>query len=192
MVVNDRLKRIKRRFRLRFLREVFYGHSLEVIPKIEPKIQVAIKILNYSNIPEINQVKRFSDERLKMRLDRGDICFVAEKSGQVLSYHWLQIEGKHYVQPTGKRVEIKAGEAVIFDVHVHKDYRGNRLNGHVYSKILQYCKNNTFKHVWIYTDKKNVANRKGLEKGGFKLYKQTLSLFFNNRYHLLGSTRLEV
>lgn len=185
-----RIKRFVRSIQPELVWEIFYQHDLQVIPMIESKISVKIKILDDNNISRITEVKKLSQETLKNRLNNGDICFVTENSGRLLSYHWLQTKGKHYVQQTGKWELLESGNAVIYHVRVHSDYKGNRINGFVYSEILRNCKINAFKRVWIYTNKKNISNRKGLEGLGFIAYKQTLSLKFNNHYYLLSSKEL--
>ena len=184
--MSYRLKRFVRGFRMRFLREIFYEHNLESIPRYKSKIAMSIKIIDKDDILRINEVRNFSLRTLEKRLVNGDKCFVTEKESRFMSFHWLQTKGKHYVQPIGEWVEINDGEAVIYHVHVHNDFRGNRINGFVYSEILKYCKVNKINRVWIYTDKKNINNRKGLESLGFKIYKESLSLLFNNRYHQLN------
>ena len=161
---------------------MFYEHYLEALVKQESKIPVTLRILDINNISEAILEERFSIETLKKRLENGDKCFLTEKSGQLSSFHWLQTEGKHYIGPTGEWKDIPRGTAVIYHVFVEEEFRGNRINGMVYSEILRYCKNHEIDHVWIYTDSKNSANRKGLEKLGFNIYKQTYSLKFRHRF----------
>ena len=182
-----RIKRLIRNLRPELIRELFYQHELKTIPKVESKIPVEVSLLNEQNISRIAEVKKMSIATLKQRLDNGDKCFVTEKSGRLLSYHWMQSSGKHYVQQTGKWEEVNRGDAVIYHVRVHKDFRGNRINGFVYSEMLQYCQDHKYNRVWIYTNKMNASNRKGLVDLGFKVYKQTLSLKFNNHYYLLST-----
>ncbi|MEO8933553.1 MAG: GNAT family N-acetyltransferase, partial [Xanthomarina sp.] len=180
-----RIKRFTRSLQPELIRELFYEHDLKTLPKIESKLPVVLKTLDKNNISRINDVKKLPLGTLKTRLDNGDICFVTEKSGCLLSYHWVQTQGKHYVQQTAKWEQLENGDAVIYHVRVHTDFRGNRINGFVYSEILQHCKDHGFKRVWIYTNKNNVSNRKGLEELGFIEYKETLSLKLNRRYFLL-------
>lgn len=183
--MSYRLKRFLRGLRPGLLKEVFFEHDLKNIPNLQPRIPVTVKILEASEMARINEVATFSDQVLNKRMKRGDTCFVAENTERLLSFHWLQTNGKHYVKPTGQWKKIKKGEAVIFHVYVHGDYRGNKLNPHVYAHILKHCANLNLNRVWIYTHKTNTANIKGLQSINFKLYLETFSLKFNNRYYLL-------
>ena len=173
---------IRENLRIKLNTCLFYEHHLETLVKEESKIPVALKILDRNNILDPILQGRFSIETLKKRLENGDKCFVTEKSGHLSSFHWLQTKGKHYIGPTGDWKDIQPGTAVIYHVFVEEEFRGNRINGMVYSEILAYCKEHEIDQVWIYTDSKNSANRKGLERLGFKIYKQTFSLKFRHRY----------
>lgn len=188
--MSYRIKRIIRNLRPELISEVFYEHDLTKFPKVEVKIPLSTKILDKNNISRINEVKKLSLDCMKRRLENGDMCFVTENLGRLMSYHWVQFRGNHYVQQTGKLVRLLPREAVIYHVRVKEDYRGNRINGFVNLEILEYCKNSGYNRVWIYTNKKNVSNRKGLENLGFKAYKVTLSLKFYNRFYLLGSKKI--
>lgn len=183
--MSYKVKRIIRKIRPEFVSELFYEHDLKNIPNKQPNIQVALQLLNNKNVSRIREVRKMSLNRLKNRLANGDQCFVTEIDGRLASYHWIQVKGNHYVQQTGKWEKVEEGDAVIYHVLVHPDFRGNRINGYVYSEILKYCKAQGLKRVWIYTNKKNRSNRKGLEQLGFKKYKQTLSLKINNKYYQL-------
>ncbi|MDW5290744.1 GNAT family N-acetyltransferase [Formosa sp. PL04] len=173
---------IRENFRIKLNTCLFYEHPLDTWVKEESKIPVSLRILDINNISDPILEKRFSIETLKKRLENGDKCFLTEKSGRLSSFHWLQTNGKHYIGPTGEWKDIQPGTAVIYHVFVEEKFRGNKINGMVYSEILGYCKDNDIDQVWIYTDSKNSANRKGLEKLGFKIYKQTCSLKFRHRY----------
>jgi len=188
--MSYRLKRFIRGLRFGLLREVFFEHDLKNIPNIEPRLPVAMKVLGESEISRIREVAEFSDQVFNKRMKREDTCFVSEKSERLLSFHWLQTKGNHFVKPTGQWEKIKEGEAVIYHVFVHKDFRGNKLNGHAYSHILRHCRDLKIKRVWIYTHKSNIANIKGLKAINFKMYRETLSLRFNNRYYLLRAKEL--
>jgi RimJ/RimL family protein N-acetyltransferase len=173
---------IRGNFRMKLNTCLFYEHHLETLVKEEPKIPVSLKILDRNNISEPILEEWFSIKTLKKRLENGDKCFLTEKSGHLSSFHWMQTNGQHYIGPTGEWTDIPRGTAVIYHVYVVEEFRGNRINGKVYSEILAYCKNHEINQVWIYTDKKNSANRKALERLGFKIYKQTFSLKFRHRY----------
>lgn len=180
-----RIKRFIRRLRPEIVQELFYEHQLDVIAEVKPKLTVELLLLQEEDIFRVSEVRKMSVELLKKRLKNGDKCFVTEKDGRLLSYHWLQTKGKHYVQQTDKWELIDPRSAVVYHVRVHKDFRGNRINRYVYSEILKYCKEEGMNRVWIYTNKKNISNRKGLESLGFNIFKQSTSLKFKNKYYLM-------
>jgi GNAT superfamily N-acetyltransferase len=185
-----RVKRFIRHLRPKIVREVFYEHDLQNFTCVKPKIDLDLKILDEKNIQRINDIKKMSVSILKKRLTNGDKCFVTENKSKLLSYHWLQTKGCHFIQQTGEYVKVNTNEAVIYHVRVDEGHRGNKINGYVYSEILKYCKSNKISRLWIYTNKRNIANRKGLEKLGFKEYKNTLSLKFYGKHYLLNSKHL--
>lgn len=166
---------------------MFYEDNLNNLPYITSKIDVKIRLLDISDIDRITEVKKMSIKILEERLRNGDKCFVTENGARLLSYHRLQSKGSHFIQQTGKFEKLTKKEAVIYHVRVHKDFRGNKMNVFVYLEILRYGKNSKMNRLWIYTNKENIANRKGLEKLGFEEYKNTLSLKFYNRHYLLSS-----
>lgn len=183
-----RFKRFIRGIQPELVWEMFYEHDLKTLPTVKPKLAVELGLLDEQTVNRIMEVKKLNIDLLKQRLSNGDLCFVTEVSNRLVSYHWVQSKGEHYVQQTAEWEKMTKGEAVIYHVRVHKDFRGNRINGYVYSEILKHCKSEGLNRVWIYTNKQNISNRKGLEVLGFKGYKQTLSLKFKSRYYLLKTT----
>lgn len=181
-----RIKRFTRHLRPKIVEEYFYEHHLDNIPLVKPKIEVKVFLLNENNIQRINEIKRLNIEYMISRLQNGSKCYVAEYEGKLISYHWVQSSGQHLVQQTSRYYSIKKDDAVVYHVRVKEEYRGNRINGYIYSRILKDCKSEGRRRVWIYTNKNNFANRKGLEKLGFVLHKKSLSIFFYKRFFLLN------
>jgi hypothetical protein len=64
-------------------------------------------------------------------------------------------------------------------------FKGNRINGLIKSTILLDAKNDNMNKAWVYTNLKNAANRKGLEKMGFKISSKIYSIEVDNRYYQL-------
>ncbi len=179
---------IRRRFRLilpKINKEVVYYHDLNFIPAVNVKINARIENLNIADIDRIHEVKFLNIERLRNRLERGDKCYVTIYGDKVISYHWVQFSGEHFVQQAGKYMNINYLECYIYHVRVLDKFRGNRVNSYVYSKILEECRSNGFHKVWIYTNFKNIPNRKGLENLGFKIDHIIYSLNLNTRYYQL-------
>lgn len=185
-----RFKRSIRHLQPEIIKELFYKHNLDNIPNLCPKIGVNFFLLDDENIYRISEVKKLSIKVMKKRLKRGDLCFVTEYNHKLVSYHWLQIKGLHKVQQTNINHPMTGKDAVIYHVRVHRDFQGQSINSYVYSEMLKHSRKKGLKSVWIYTNKNNIANRKGLEKLGFSIYKKTVSLKFRNRFYLLNSKNI--
>jgi hypothetical protein len=166
-------------------RELFYVHYLKEIPAIESKIPIRIELLKKEYIHKINAVKKFDLQRLYLRLERGDLCYAAVtiEHDKIVSYHWVQEKGLHFIQQADRFELIKKNEACIYHVRVSDDFKGNRINGAVYAEILRKSKVKGINKVWVYTNINNFSNRKGLEALGFEIDYKIYSLFFNNKYY---------
>jgi hypothetical protein len=160
-------------------------HNLKQIPVVETGIPVRIEVLKKEDIQRINSVKKLDVNRLLIRLERGDICYVSIKrdDDKILSYHWVQKEGSHFIQQANKFVTMKKHEACIYHVRVVDEVKGNRINGAVYAEILKKSKDESLNKVWVYTNYYNRANRKGLEYLGFKIEYKIYSIFFNKKFY---------
>lgn len=163
-------------------RELMYRHNLEFVQEVKPRIDVGIGELDEKNIELIHSVKHLDLERLRQRLKRGDKCYVGYVNNTVVSYHWVQFSGTHFIQQAGKKVEIQPREFWIYHVRVAENYKGNRINGFIYNKILNDAKLSGYVKGWVYTNFKNSANRKGLEKLGFQIDHVIYSMKFKNKY----------
>lgn len=165
--------------------EIMYYHDLKNLINQESKIKTDIYELDKSNIHLINQVKKMNMNKINSRLNRGDMCVVAETSNKIVSYHWVQLRGDHYIQQSNEYISIKPNTCFIYHVRVADKYKGNRINGAVYYYILNKLKNNNFNTVRVYTNKFNAANRAGLDKMGFKKEYCIISLKIQDKYFKL-------
>ncbi|TYB71627.1 MULTISPECIES: GNAT family N-acetyltransferase [Bizionia] len=169
--------------------ELMYVHSLEIVQQVRPKIDIEVIELYEDNIELIHSVKYLDLSRLIQRLQRGDKCYVALVNNKPVSYHWVQFMGFHFIQQAGKKIEIKPGEFWIYHVRVAEAFKGNRINGFVYSEILNNAKVSGYDKAWVYTNFNNKANRKGLEKLGFQIDHRIYSVKFKNNYYQFYKTR---
>ncbi len=160
-----------------------YVHDLKNIKIIEPKIDIKVFKFSLDDIHRIQEVKNLSIKQMRERLNRGDACYATEINGEVGSYQWVQYSGQHFIQQAGYNTEIKNGDLMIYHARVANKFRGNRINGLIKSTILQDAKNNNLKKAWVYTNLKNAANRKGLEKMGFKISSKIYSIKMAKKYY---------
>jgi len=165
--------------------EIFYVHYLENIPRVESLLPIRIDLLTKDTISNIGSVKKQDMAKLNKRIERGDLCYsaIAIDQNVNVSYHWVQEKGKHFIQQAGRFEIIKDREACIYHVRVSDGYKGNKINGAIYSRILTDSKNKGINKVWVYTNLYNMANRKGLEYLGFIIDYKIYSLKFNNKYY---------
>lgn len=180
-----RIRRGLRLISLKIIKECMYFHNLNEIPVVNAKIEVSIQNLDKNNISKIQNVKHLNIERLIKRLERGDKCYVAIYENKVVSYHWVQFNGSHFVQQAGKSYVISDLECYIYHVRVLESYRGQGINQKVYSYILNDCKSENITKVWIYTNLNNKSNRRGIEKLGFNLNYIIYSLKIGEAYYSL-------
>lgn len=166
-------------------REIFY----EISPNnwITQELQskgVEISILKKERISELLEIWKIDLDQIRRRLRDGhSICFVSEKNGELLSYHWVQFKGSHFVQQAGKHIQIEEGkEFMIYHTRVKNDHQGSGINKMVLGSLIQHFFKEGYKRGLIYTNKNNLANRKGLEKMGFRISSQVSSFRWGRRY----------
>lgn len=170
--------------------ELLYYHNLNSIVYQKSSLKVSVFKLSFNNIKRIIEVKKLNIELLKKRLLNEDECYVSEHDGRLVSYHWVQEKGKHFIQQAGEYIDVKNDEVWIYHVRVSDHVRGNNINSFVYCEILKESKSRGMQKVWIYTNKNNLANRKGLEKLGFIKSDIIYSINFNNKFYKLFQKKI--
>ena len=163
--------------------ELIYVHDLKDIKIVEPRIDLKVFKFSLDNINRIKEVKNLSLEQMRERLIRGDACYGTKINQEICSYQWVQYSGQHFIQQAGYHTEIMKGSLMIYHARVSNKFRGNRINGLIKSTILLDAKNNNMDKAWVYTNLKNTANRKGLEKMGFKISSTIYSIKVNKKYY---------
>ena len=163
--------------------EYVYTHNLKNIPKKNCKISVEIFKLSLENVHRILEVKKMPLDKLKKRLKQGDFCYATQVEDKLISYHWVQFFGLHFIQQAGRRVKVKPGDFWIYHTRVSEKYRGNGINGKILSNLMIEAKENSYERALIYTNKMNIPNRKGLEKMGFELKDVIYSFKINKKFY---------
>lgn len=183
-----RFRRTLRNLFPELARELLYVHDLKIIPECTPKLNVRILKLDNGNIFRINDVKKFDDNAFFVRFERGDMCYATENSeNKIVSYHWIQNLGIHYIEQANLGVEINDRERWVYHVRVREDFQGKGIARFVYRKILKDSKREGFNKVFIYTNFKNFSNRKSLEFLGFYAVRIYYSIKFKSKYFLIYS-----
>lgn len=163
--------------------ELMYVHHLNDVQKVLPKVDLNVFKFSEDNIDRIWEVKKLPLQQMKDRLQRGDVCYATEIEGEVASYQWVQYSGEHFIQQAGYYMSINPDECMIYHARVSEKFRGNRINGLIKSTILIDAKNNGLEKALVYTNQKNMANRKGLEKMGFVIDSKIYSFEINKKFY---------
>ncbi len=177
-----RLRRKLQKTIPRLNRELVYIYSRKHVDLILPKINVELNLADYNNLADINKVKKQHLPVLEKRLNRGDYCYLTYYEGEAVSYHWVQFSGKHLLQQSGQTYNLSGKEACIYHVRVKDKFHRKGISSFVYSKIIKNCLENEIYNIWIYTNFKNVANRKSLERIGFMKSELIFSIKLGNNY----------
>jgi len=160
---------------------LLYRQDLIDIPEVIPRIPCEIEILKPQEYLRLAEIRTVSDKKMDQFLQRdkrGDLCFVATHNGQMLSYAWLQTSGIHPIQPAGRSLPVKAGEAWLFDGGTAVWARGNNVYSFLLNSMFRYLQTQAFNCAWGYTTRSNIASQKGIVKAGFKLTARLYCLEF--------------
>ena len=171
-------------------RELIYIYSKDNIDIIKPKLDVQLKKLKTHQLHKLNNVKKLNAERLKNRLIRGDDCYVCIYDNKVISYHWVQYNGKHLLQQSGQVYDLK-NEACIYHVRVKSEYQKRRISSFVYSRIIDDNLRKGIIKIWIYTNYNNIANQRSLEKIGFFKDELIYSFRFDRKFYRLYAKKIK-
>lgn len=171
--------------------EYVYAHDLTHIPERSSKIPVEIFKLSLDNVHRILEVKKMPLKKLKIRLERGDLCYVTQHNGKLIAYQWVQFSGKHFIQQAGHTISVKSDDFWIYHARVLESYRSNGINSKIKSDLMKEAKKNGAKRALIYTNKNNIPNRKGLERLGFQLKEIIYSLESNKKFRQIFKKKIK-
>lgn len=180
-----RFRRVRKLFQVGIHTEYLYAHDLVRVPKVEPKVPVTLERLTSDDVEVLGSIWDTNAQRAQERLSRGDTCYVTFLQDKPASYHWVQYDGRHFIQPANISHVIAPTEGWIYHVRVADWARGNGINGFVYSTILRDAREKEKTVMFVYTSAKNIANQKGLSQCGFRLVKKFYSLRVGSRYWLV-------
>lgn len=165
--------------------ELMYVHHLNNTTVVQSKLDQRSFLLDQNNVHRISEVKKLPLKKMQNRLKQGDRCYVTEHEGKIISYQWVQYEGRHFIQQSGRWITVKDGECWIYHARVLEKFQGNRINKMIKSTILSDAKKEGLQKAWVYTNLKNTPNRRGLEKLGFELDHKIYSLKIDNKFYQL-------
>lgn len=182
-----RLRRIRKVFQIRFHTEFLYEHLLRELPTLECPSGLQVRTLKSDEAHLLQKIWNVNEAQVKVRFERGDVCYAGFIDDTICSYHWVQYSGLHFFQQVNKQIEVKPDEGWIYHVRVSDWARGRGVNSFVYATILKDASWMGKSKLFIYTGAKNTANQKGLLKCGFSLIKRIFSLKIREKYAFLFS-----
>lgn len=145
-----------------------YCHNLAVIPEIEAPEGCEIRRIGFDELPLLRDVWPVSIKEMVKRLQHGDQCYSAFLQGRIAHYQWVQMHGKHHIQPANRCIELNTSELVFFHSRVSDWARGRRIYPYVNCYLLNQYKQEGFTAAWIYTTIGNLASQKGIERAGWE------------------------
>ena len=185
-----RLRRIRKVFQIRFHTEFLYEHPLRELPSMECPAGLQMRTLKSDEAHLLQKVWNVNEAQIKVRFERGDVCYAGFMDDTICSYHWVQYSGLHFFQQANKQIEVKPDEGWIYHVRVSDWARGRGINSFVYATILADASRMGKSKLFIYTGAKNTANQKGLLKCGFTKVKEFFSVSYGKHYFLIRERAL--
>lgn len=155
-------------------RFLIYRHHLNKITDVKARddIQFA-KITDIKD--ELFEIfrRQFPANEFRERLNnKKHECYVAMKEDEVAGYGWVARE-QLFLDSVEKDFKLKKEEVFIHSCYVLQKFRGFGIYPAMLSNILQDCKEEGIKSVFIGVDSSNNGSKRGIEKAGFE-YWETL------------------
>jgi RimJ/RimL family protein N-acetyltransferase len=151
------------------------------IPQVEAKIKYSLQIASKQDMDEIMQKAKSESKDMAQKLvyrrwlyeDGYRNCYIA-RTADTNEMCFIQF----IIYPQDDKIvngrfkswfpKLKEDEAFLEGTYTFEKFRGNRLHPSVTTDQLKICKEQGFKRVVAYTEKKNEASLKGAERAGFK------------------------
>lgn len=107
---------------------------------------VTIRLAQSRDVHRLTEkFKKFGEGTAFKRLEKGDLCFIAEKDGDIVHYTWFALN-EAYVDELERKIQVSHDYAYLYDAYTVPEYRGMGL---------------TFKGVQIYFD---YLHERGIKK----------------------------
>jgi GNAT superfamily N-acetyltransferase len=147
--------------------------------------EITVRILDEQHLNELLViVGQELEPPLRERLQHGALCFTAVIDNSIAHVAWvysgvLRVDEIERVERCGK------GEFCVFDVQTFPAFRGGGIYPFMLGYIEQWAREHEGKRLLIYTELKNHASRRGIEKAGFNLVRKvTMVKVFGMKFYL--------
>ena len=102
------------------------------------------------------------------RLERGHQCFAALVNDRVASVSWVARDRATLWIISGD-VLLSPDECYVYDSYTHPDFRGQRLQGPVFTAIFEALANGPLNRAITFVFADNVANLRSRARMGFEV-----------------------
>lgn len=113
-----------------------YRHDLGNIPVFPLDPDCRIEVLDPAQVERLREVYPVNMTEKHRRLAAGHTCYVAVVGGKFAHYNWVQADGFHPIQDSGRRRRVRPGELWIYSGRTAEWARGRRLQTAVLAAIL--------------------------------------------------------
>lgn len=131
-----------------------------------------------ASITELNCLNRlFPNETYPIRFNRGDICVIAERDGQIIGMEWMQFN-KEKEGGIDYAISLPEKSIWVHDAFVEPAYRKKRVWGNLISEIIKYCQRNSLSKVYTAIYSENEISMKVHSRYGFRFEKEIVYVRF--------------
>ena len=165
------IKKVIKKIYIYFKSRIYINETVILFKSFKNIIQTSPAKIVQANYNNLVDILTFQDSKylkiFRNFLDNGDKGYFAYLNGRCVHRSWVQFgEREVSLAPFIKR-KIKQDEAYIHYCETAPEARGKNIYPAVLSRIVNDFKDK-YKNIYISTNIKNIASRKGIEKAGFR------------------------
>ena len=156
---------------------------------LEAATKVNVRLAGDSDISGLDRFEKFRGGKACERLKAGDLCFIAEKNGKIVSYAWVCFR-EGYVAELERKIRVNSNSAYGYDEYTDPDYRGKGILPTVLLSVSDYLFRNGIKEIYELVAFNNFPSLRSHRKIGAQgIGEVTLSRSFKlRRYRCKGVT----
>lgn len=128
-LIKRSIRRLFRHPTLRWQFVIALDFSQEFPPSVNqiPVHVEELKLEDFDQVVDLYRSRNVSVERLRARLDQGEICYVIKSRERVVSLFWLQL-GEAYSERLDRHYPLSPTEIYAYDSYTAPDFRGKGLS----------------------------------------------------------------
>jgi ribosomal protein S18 acetylase RimI-like enzyme len=119
-------------------------------------------------VQELAQAMELDNPKvLLQRFDNGRHCYVGRFEGAIVTYGWVTFD-REEIGELNLSIQLKAGEAYIWNCATLPAYRGRRFYPALLVHIIGELQRQGLHRIWIGTDSDNLPSQIGMVIAGFQ------------------------